>query len=101
MDGEDEFLGVNDPLQLAYATNLLRDLLVKRWMERVKCCDPETVRIGPRVDFEVKPILLLMCKSLARLALVIAAVLAGFSILKDSKLESGVSVHPMSLLKVL
>jgi len=95
MDGEDEFLGVNDPLQLAYATNLLRDLLVKRWMEKgVKCADPETVRIGPRVDFEGEAYLAPYVQIFGETSVGDRCSIGSFAILKDSKLESGVSVHP-------
>ena len=45
-----EVFGINDPFQLAEASDLLRRRILHCWMEQgLKCADPATVWIGPRV----------------------------------------------------
>ena len=48
----DEFLGINDPVQLAKATTVMRDKILSKWMagNGVKCVDPATTWIGPNVE---------------------------------------------------
>ncbi|QTX31285.1 bifunctional UDP-N-acetylglucosamine diphosphorylase/glucosamine-1-phosphate N-acetyltransferase GlmU [Aminithiophilus ramosus] len=49
-DRADDLAGVNDPLQLAALGRTLRDRILASWMAAgVKCIDPESVWVGPRV----------------------------------------------------
>ena len=46
-----EFLGVNDPIQLAEAASVLRGRILGKWMKRgVRVMDPATTWIGPKVE---------------------------------------------------
>ena len=48
-DNSLEFLGVNDPLQLAESARLMRDRILERWMTLgVRCADPASTWIGPK-----------------------------------------------------
>ncbi len=48
--GADDLAGINDPMQLAALGRVLRDRILVAWMAAgVKCIDPESVWIGPRV----------------------------------------------------
>ncbi|WP_024822436.1 MULTISPECIES: bifunctional UDP-N-acetylglucosamine diphosphorylase/glucosamine-1-phosphate N-acetyltransferase GlmU [Aminobacterium] len=52
-DNEEDFQGVNSPVQLAAVTAIVRKRIVHYWMELgVKCPSPDTVFIGPRVSFK-------------------------------------------------
>ena len=94
-DGEDEFLGVNDPLQLARVTTLLKTLLVRRHMERgVKCADPESTWIGPQVTFEGEAFLAPYVQIYGNTIIGERSSIGSFSILKDCRLESDVCIHP-------
>lgn len=50
---EADMLGINDPVQLAQAGEIMRDRLLRRWMleKGLKCMDMRSVWIGPRVSF--------------------------------------------------
>jgi len=50
---EEDMLGINDPLQLAQATECMRKRILRRWMleKGLKCMDMNSVWIGPRVCF--------------------------------------------------
>jgi len=53
LEDADEAAGVNDPIQLAEATGRIRSSIVIQHMKAgVRCVDPETVYIGPRVRIE-------------------------------------------------
>ena len=48
-----DFLGINDPLQLAEATAIMRRRIVRGWLLKgVRCADPDSIWIGPRVELE-------------------------------------------------
>ncbi len=48
-----DFLGINDPLQLAEATAIMRRRIVRSWLLKgVRCADPDSIWIGPRVELE-------------------------------------------------
>ncbi len=53
-DSEEDMLGINDPLQLAQATEIMRMRILERWMleQGLKCMDRSSLWIGPRVIFE-------------------------------------------------
>ncbi len=52
-DNGTDFQGVNNPLQLAEATSILKQRILNHWMSQgVKCADPSSVFIGPRVRLE-------------------------------------------------
>ena len=52
-EDQGELRGINTPYELADAAALMRDRIVKNWMGcGVKCMDPLTTWIGPRVQFE-------------------------------------------------
>ena len=48
----EEFLGINDPIQLAQATRAMRDRILSKWMvgSGLKCVDPVSTWIGPNVE---------------------------------------------------
>lgn len=55
-----EFLGINDSMQLAHAADVLRKRIQKGWMETgVRILDPATTWIGPKVtlgeDMDIQP----------------------------------------------
>ncbi len=48
-----DFLGINDPVQLAEATFVMRERIVRAWMLKgVRCADPNSTWIGPKVVLE-------------------------------------------------
>ena len=50
IENSNEFLGVNDPVQLADASVIMRNRILNSWMLRgVRCMDPCSTWIGPRV----------------------------------------------------
>ena len=52
-EDQGELRGINTPYELADAAALMRDRIVRNWMGcGVKCMDPLTTWIGPRVQFE-------------------------------------------------
>lgn len=52
-EDQGELRGINTPYELADATALMRDRIVEGWMGRgVKCMDPLTTWIGPKVLFD-------------------------------------------------
>lgn len=56
----EEFLGVNDPIQLAEAAAVMRKRIVNEWLlNGVRCVDPNTIWIGPHVvldeDINISP----------------------------------------------
>lgn len=91
---EEEFLGVNDPFQLARTTALLRELILARWMERgVKCVDPSTVWIGPNVLFEGEALISPNVQIYGRTVVGDRCNIGSFSIIRDCRLESQVHVN--------
>ena len=51
-DDDVEVFGINDPFQLAEATDHLRRRILFRWMgQGLKCVDPSSTWIGPRARF--------------------------------------------------
>lgn len=95
VNDEDEFLGVNDPLQLAKATALLKNSLVRRHMEEgVKCADPESTWIGPQVTFEGEAFLAPYVQIYGNTSIGERSSIGSFSILRDCKLENDVCIHP-------
>jgi bifunctional UDP-N-acetylglucosamine pyrophosphorylase/glucosamine-1-phosphate N-acetyltransferase len=53
IDDADEVAGVNDPVQLAQAAERIRDCILTRHMrDGVRCADPRTVYVGPKVQIE-------------------------------------------------
>lgn len=49
----EELLGVNTPAHLALVSGILRDRVLAAWMEKgVKCMDPGSTWVGPRVDLK-------------------------------------------------
>jgi bifunctional UDP-N-acetylglucosamine pyrophosphorylase/glucosamine-1-phosphate N-acetyltransferase len=53
IDDADEVAGVNDPVQLARAAERIRDCILDRHMRAgVRCADPRTVYIGPKVQID-------------------------------------------------
>jgi bifunctional UDP-N-acetylglucosamine pyrophosphorylase/glucosamine-1-phosphate N-acetyltransferase len=53
-DSEEDMLGINDPLQLAQAGEIMRRRILERCMleQGLKCMDMNSLWIGPRVTFE-------------------------------------------------
>ena len=52
-DNPQDFLGINDPMQLAEATTVMRKRILRNWMLKgVKCADPDSIWIGPKVELE-------------------------------------------------
>lgn len=91
---EEEFLGVNDPFQLARTTALLRELILARWMERgVKCVDPSTVWIGPNVLFEGEAFISPNVQIYGRTVVGDRCNIGSFSIIRDCRLESQVHIN--------
>lgn len=91
---EEEFLGVNDPFQLARTTALLRELILARWMERgVKCVDPSTVWIGPNVLFEGEAFISPNVQIYGRTVVGDRCNIGSFSIIRDCRLESQVYIN--------
>lgn len=91
---EEEFLGVNDPFQLARTTALLRELILARWMERgVKCVDPSTVWIGPNVLFEGEALISPNVQIYGRTVVGDRCNIGSFSIIRDCRLESQVHIN--------
>lgn len=91
---EEEFLGVNDPFQLARTTALLRESILARWMERgVKCVDPSTVWIGPNVLFEGEAFISPNVQIYGRTVVGDRCNIGSFSIIRDCRLESQVHIN--------
>lgn len=91
---EEEFLGVNDPFQLARTTALLRESILARWMERgVKCVDPTTVWIGPNVLFEGEAFISPNVQIYGKTVVGDRCNIGSFSIIKDCRLESQVHIN--------
>lgn len=91
---EEEFLGVNDPFQLARTTALLRELILARWMEKgVKCVDPSTVWIGPNVLFEGEAFISPNVQIYGRTVVGDRCKIGSFSIIRDCRLESQVHIN--------
>ena len=51
---EEDLLGINDPLQLAQATEIMRRRILEGWMleKGLKCMDMHSLWVGPRVSFD-------------------------------------------------
>jgi bifunctional UDP-N-acetylglucosamine pyrophosphorylase/glucosamine-1-phosphate N-acetyltransferase len=48
-----DFQGVNSPIHLSEVTSILRTRILNYWMDKgVKCADPASIFVGPRVKLE-------------------------------------------------
>lgn len=112
-----EFLGVNDPKQLAETTVIMRDRIMDRWMlQGVKCIDPLTVWIGPKAvleeDILIEPNVQIWGKTSIRSGSRIGSfsvltdaeigenvTIVGSVRVKNSKIGNGASVGPFVLLR--
>ena len=88
-----EFLGINDPGQLAEAASVMKKRILDKWMNRgVRCNDPASTWIGPKVelgeDIEIKPNVQLW----GRTSIGNGCTVGSFTILTDSVLEDNVEI---------
>ena len=86
-------LGINDPGQLAEAASVMKKRILDKWMNRgVRCNDPASTWIGPKVelgeDIEIKPNVQLW----GRTSIGNGCTVGSFTILTDSVLEDNVEI---------
>ena len=88
-----EFLGINDPRQLADAAAVMKDRILSKWMGLgVRCNDPGSVWIGPKVtigeDTEIEPSVQLWGEtSIGR-----ECRIGSFSVIQDSVIDNNVEI---------
>lgn len=114
----DEFFGVNDTKQLADAAAVMRSRILARLMleKGVKCMDPQTVWVGPKVmigpDVTIEPNVQIWGRSsvgarsrIGSFSVLYGAelgedvTLAGSVRINDSKVNSGASVGPFVFIR--
>ena len=88
-----EFLGINDPKQLADATAVMKKKILEKWMSMgVRCNDPVSTWIGPRVklgeDIEIQPNVQLWGDT----SVGSGCTLGSFTVLQDSALGENVEI---------
>ena len=93
-DAPDEFLGVNDQLQLAKAASMMRDRIVKSLMlnNGMHCMDPRSVWIGPKVkvgrDVTIHPSVQLWGDTVVE----DGAFIGSFTVLKNSTVRANANL---------
>ncbi|WP_279009590.1 bifunctional UDP-N-acetylglucosamine diphosphorylase/glucosamine-1-phosphate N-acetyltransferase GlmU [Synergistes jonesii] len=93
-DAPDEFLGVNDQLQLAKAASVMRDRIVKSLMlnNGMHCMDPRSVWIGPKVkvgrDVTIHPSVQLWGDTVVE----DGAFIGSFTVLKNSTVRANANL---------
>lgn len=116
--GSDEFLGVNDPKQLAEATAIMRVRILEELMSEkgVKCMDPASAWVGPKAvvgcDVTLEPNVQIWGRSVIGAHSRIGSfsvlrgaelgenvTLAGSVRINDSKINAGASVGPFVLIR--
>jgi bifunctional UDP-N-acetylglucosamine pyrophosphorylase/glucosamine-1-phosphate N-acetyltransferase len=88
-----EFLGINDPNQLAEAAAVMKKRILDKWMgSGVRCNDPLSIWIGPRVcigeDTEIQPNVQLWGET----SIGSGCRIGSFTVLQDSVLEDNVEI---------
>ena len=88
-----EFLGINDPIQLAQAASVMKKRILDKWMNLgVRCSDPGTTWIGPRAtfgeDIEIQPCVQIWGETTVGSG----CTLGSFTVIRDSVLEDDVNV---------
>jgi len=88
-----EFLGVNDPVQLAGAASVLRARIIDKWMScGVKCIDPSTVWIGPKVVLDEDVIIEPSVQMWGNTSVGRGSRIGSFSVIADSAIEENVTI---------
>lgn len=114
----EEFLGINDPKQLAEAADIMRKRILDELMlvKGVKCMDPSTTWIGPRAavgrDVTIEPSVQIWGNSsigtrsrigsfsvLRNAELAEDVVISGSSRINDSTVGAGVSIGPFVFIR--
>lgn len=116
-EGDAELLGVNNPHDLAVTAGLLRDRIIDEQMQKgLKCIDPKSTWIGPRVEIEPDVFLepgvriwgasrIGSCarigaySSLRNVEIGPGSVIHGPSVVCDSTVGGGVEVGPFAYLR--
>lgn len=88
-----DFIGINDPLQLAEAASVMRGRILRKWMKTgVRCMDPASTWIGPKVrfgqDITIEPNVQLWGKS----SVGDGSRIGSFSILRGAELGADVTI---------
>ena len=88
-----EFLGINDPNQLAAAASVMKKRILDKWMDSgVRCNDPASTWIGPKVelgeDVEIWPSVQLW----GRTSIGSGCTVGSFTVISDSVLEDCVEI---------
>ncbi len=88
-----EFLGINDPKQLALAASVMKERILDKWMDMgVRCIDPATTWIGPRVklgeDTEICPGVQIFGGS----TIGSGCSIGSFTVIRDSVLEDDIEI---------
>jgi len=90
-------MGINTPAELVQAEEVLRQDLVRRWLERgVIVRSPESARIGPRVRLEPGAQVAGPCEIVGETVVECCASVMGHTFIKNSVLRRGAVVHPFS-----
>ena len=92
-EGFSEFLGINDAKQLAEAADVMRSRILDELMLRgVKCMDPRTTWIGPKVeigaDVTIEPNVQIWGSSRVGSR----SLVGSFSVLRNAKIAEGVTI---------
>lgn len=113
----DTLLGVNDPIDLAKVSGILKDRYLSHWMKKgLKCLDPSTVWIGPDVTFDgeafIYPNVQIWGKShigngvsigsfteLRNAALEENSSVAGYGFIQDSRIKKGAKAGPFCYIR--
>ncbi|MGI6442239.1 MAG: bifunctional UDP-N-acetylglucosamine diphosphorylase/glucosamine-1-phosphate N-acetyltransferase GlmU [Synergistaceae bacterium] len=88
-----EFFGVNNPLQLAESTSLMRENILKKWMlSGVRFMDPSTTWVGPEVKFKKDILIEPNVQLYGNSTIGTGSRIGSFSILKNAKIEENVTI---------
>ncbi len=94
LEDADEAAGVNDPLQLAEATRRIRSrILVQHMKAGVRCVDPETVYIGPRVRIDEDVLIDPFVQIYGRSDIGRGCCIGSYSMLRDVRCAAGVTIR--------
>lgn len=88
-----EFLGINNSLQLAESTLLMRENIVKKWMlSGVRFMDPNTTWVGPEVRFQRDVLVEPSVQLYGDTYIGSGSRIGSFSVLKNAKIEDNVTI---------
>lgn len=100
MGDDPSLLGINSPLELVRAEELLRGRIVLQWLERGVCIrQPESVRIGPRVRLEPGVQLCGPCELYGETVIAGQSMVDSHCVLQDSRMEEHCHIKNFSHLE--